>query len=268
MKQQQTKRTSQGPETTKVCGIKTAGLTTPYCQTLSGTGICRQISCQLIRYTECEGKREAKNSDENDCSYSDPTWVPVGSTTWPATVCYIHCYDACKCHCQKHNEVSKCQHICGSQVAGAKDQLTRSCYQVQQKWAANPKLLELLIDMQWLSLYYPLDPSHLQLLLLPQPRKETFFFTFFLLNMNAQNLEKNQKKVITTSTTTIKPKCTKPWEKTRSSHNVTPTSKPKCKRPWGKKNTEESSHHNNDNKPKTAQNLERETEEIITTKQN
>ncbi len=126
MKQQQTKRTSQGPETTKVCGIKTAGLTTPYCQTLSGTGICRQISCQLIRYTECEGKREAKNSDENDCSYSDPTWVPVGSTTWPATVCYIHCYDACKCHCQKHNEVSKCQHICGSQVAGAKDQLTRS----------------------------------------------------------------------------------------------------------------------------------------------
>jgi hypothetical protein len=49
---------------------------------------------------------------------------------------------------------------------------------------------------------------------------------------------------------------------------VTTTSKPKCKRPWGKKNTEESSHHNNDNKPKTAQNLERETEEIITTKQN
>jgi hypothetical protein len=35
-----------------------------------------------------------------------------------------------------------------------------------------------------------------------------------------------------------------------------------------KKNTEESSHHNNDNKPKTAQNLEKETEEIITTKQN
>jgi hypothetical protein len=65
-------KTSQGPETTKVCGIKTAGLRTPYCQTLSGTGICSQISCQLIRYTEHEGKREVKNSDENDCSYSDP----------------------------------------------------------------------------------------------------------------------------------------------------------------------------------------------------
>jgi hypothetical protein len=68
-------KTSQGPETsaTKVCGIITAGLRTPYCQTLSGTSICSQISCQLIRYTECEGKREAKKSDENDCCYSDPT---------------------------------------------------------------------------------------------------------------------------------------------------------------------------------------------------
>jgi hypothetical protein len=35
-----------------------------------------------------------------------------------------------------------------------------------------------------------------------------------------------------------------------------------------KKNTEENSHRNNDNKPKTAQNLEKETEEIITMKQN
>ncbi len=231
LKQQQTKKTSQGPETTKVCGIKTAGLRKPYRQTLSGTGICSQISCQLIRYTEREGKSEAKNSDENDCSYSDPTWVLVGSTIWPATVCYIHCYDACKCHCQKHNEVSKCQHICGSQVAGTKDLLTRAATKYNRSEQQTQNSLNsssICSDFHYITVWIlPISSCCCR-----NHKRKPFFFTFFLLNMNTQNLEKNQKKVITTTTTTIKPKCTKPWEK-----------------------SEESNHHHHNNKTKMYKTL-------------